>query len=53
MTPLASKLLPFLRWRRRVTRATVRADLLAGLVGALVVLPQAVAFATLAGMPPE
>ncbi len=31
----------------------MRADLLAGLVGALVVLPQAVAFATLAGMPPE
>ncbi len=49
----ARKLFPFLSWRRRVTRATMRADLLAGLVGALVVLPQAVAFATLAGMPPE
>ena len=36
-----------------VSRGTVRADLLAGLVGALVVLPQGVAFATLAGMPPE
>ncbi|HEY6356159.1 MAG TPA: SulP family inorganic anion transporter, partial [Burkholderiaceae bacterium] len=32
---------------------TLRADLLAGLVGALLVLPQAVAFATLAGVPPE
>lgn len=30
---------------------TVRADLLAGLTGAIVVLPQGVAFATLAGMP--
>ncbi len=31
----------------------MRADLLAGLTGAIVVLPQGVAFATLAGMPPE
>jgi len=30
-----------------------RADVLAGLTGAIVVLPQGVAFATLAGMPPE
>lgn len=30
----------------------LRADLLAGLTGAIVVLPQGVAFATLAGMPP-
>src|SRR5215468_3017098 len=53
MTPLARKLFPFLLWRDRVTAATLRADLVAGIVGALVVLPQAVAFATLAGMPPE
>ncbi len=32
---------------------TLRADLLAGAVGAMIVLPQAVAFATLAGLPPE
>jgi len=31
----------------------VRADALAGLTGAVVVLPQGVAFATLAGMPPQ
>jgi SulP family sulfate permease len=36
-----------------VTRDTLRADLLAGLVGAIVVLPQGVAFATLAGLPPQ
>lgn len=36
-----------------VGRATLKADLLAGLVGAIVVLPQGVAFATLAGLPPE
>ena len=45
-------LLPFLRWWPRVTRSTVRADAVAGLVGAIVVLPQGIAFATLAGMPP-
>jgi sulfate permease, SulP family len=51
--PAASKFLPFLAWRHRVTRATMRADLLAGLVSALVVLPQGVAYATLAGLPPQ
>ena len=51
--PLALKLFPFLSWRDRVTRDTLRADLLAGLIGALVVLPQGVAFATLAGLPPQ
>src|SRR6266404_5536615 len=53
MSSLALKLFPFLSWRDRITPLTLRADLLAGLVGALLVLPQAVAFATLAGMPPE
>lgn len=46
-------LFSFLQWRQRVNRSTVRADLLAGLAGAIVVLPQGVAFGTLAGMPPE
>lgn len=45
--------LPFLRWRHRVTRESLHDDLVAGLTGALVVLPQGVAFATIAGMPPE
>jgi len=53
MPRLRLRLLPFLAWRKRVTAASVRADLVAGLVGALLVLPQAIAFATLAGMPPE
>ncbi|MBE0620706.1 MAG: SulP family inorganic anion transporter [Burkholderiales bacterium] len=44
---------PFLAWWPRVNRGTIRLDLLAGLIGAAVVLPQGVAFATLAGMPPE
>ncbi|PKO62323.1 MAG: sodium-independent anion transporter [Betaproteobacteria bacterium HGW-Betaproteobacteria-18] len=36
-----------------VDRNSTRADLIAGLSGALIVLPQGVAFATIAGMPPE
>jgi SulP family sulfate permease len=40
-------------WIRRVDRTSVRADLIAGLLGALLVLPQGIAFATLAGLPPE
>jgi sulfate permease, SulP family len=36
-----------------VDRDTTRADLVAGITGALIVLPQGVAFATIAGMPPE
>ena len=50
---LALKVFPFLAWRDRITRATLRADFMAGLIGALVVLPQGVAYATLAGMPPR
>ncbi|MGV8804710.1 MAG: SulP family inorganic anion transporter [Polaromonas sp.] len=36
-----------------VSPATLRADALAGLLGAVLVLPQGIAFATLAGLPPE
>ncbi|WP_227657533.1 SulP family inorganic anion transporter [Candidatus Magnetaquicoccus inordinatus] len=43
---------PPTRWWRRVNSETVKADLLAGLTGAIVVLPQGVAFAAIAGMPP-
>ncbi len=47
------KLLPFLRWSGRVNRDSVRKDFIAGLTGAVIVLPQGVAFATIAGMPPQ
>lgn len=46
-------MLPFLQWGPRINRESLRADALAGFIGALVVLPQGVAFATIAGMPPE
>lgn len=45
--------LPFLLWWPRVTRGTVRSDFIAGLTGAVLALPQGVAFATIAGMPPQ
>lgn len=48
-----TRFLPFLAWLPLLrNRATLRTDVLAGLTGAIVVLPQGVAFATLAGMPP-
>lgn len=47
------KVFPFLRWWPMVNRDTARSDLMAGLTGAMIVLPQAVAFATIAGLPPE
>lgn len=46
-------LLAFMVWLPMVSRQTLGADITAGLTGALVVLPQGVAFATLAGMPPQ
>ncbi|MEO7336418.1 MAG: SulP family inorganic anion transporter [Caldimonas sp.] len=51
MTNLATRL--FGPWVRGVGMKTLRADLFAGLLGALLVLPQGFAFATLAGLPPE
>lgn len=40
-------------WVHQVTPASLRADVMAGLLGAVLVLPQGIAFATLAGLPPE
>ena len=48
-----TRFLPFLAWLPLLcNRSVLRTDILAGLTGAIVVLPQGVAFATLAGMPP-
>src|SRR3990172_587140 len=48
-----AKVFPFLRWWSRVNRRTARADIMAGITGAIIVLPQGVAFAMIAGLPPE
>jgi len=47
------KFAPFLEWWPEVNGRSLRADALAAITGAIVVLPQGVAFATIAGMPPE
>lgn len=44
---------PFLTWFRLVTKDSLKADFFAGLTGAVIVLPQGIAFATIAGLPPE
>lgn len=45
---------PFTRWLPEYQKpGVVRTDVLAGLTGAIVVLPQGIAFALLAGMPPH
>lgn len=49
---LLYRVFPFLRWWPEVNRNTTRADLYAGLTGAVIVLPQGIAFATIAGLPP-
>ncbi|HKJ76574.1 MAG TPA: SulP family inorganic anion transporter [Gammaproteobacteria bacterium] len=48
-----AQIFPFLQWLHRVDAKNLRIDLIAGLTGAIIVLPQGVAFATIAGMPPE
>lgn len=52
MSVWTNKLLPFLRWRDRVTSDNLKADFMAGLTGMVLVLPQAVAYAFIAGLPP-
>jgi sulfate permease, SulP family len=44
---------PFLSWWPKVNRDSLKADSTAALTGSLIVLPQGVAFATIAGLPPE
>src|SRR6059058_2668069 len=51
-SPLA-RVLPFVRWWPMVNRSTLKADLVAGLTGSILGLPQGVAFAILAGLPPQ
>ncbi|WP_445396177.1 SulP family inorganic anion transporter [Zobellella sp. An-6] len=47
------RLLPFLQWAPMVNGRTLHADALAGLTNAIIVLPQGVAYALIAGLPPE
>ena len=49
---LRKRLFPFAEWLRMVRPATMRYDLLAGLTVAVVLIPQSMAYAMLAGLPP-
>lgn len=46
-------LFPFLGWLGGLRREDLRPDLEAGLISAILILPQSIALAVLAGMPPE
>jgi len=48
-----TSIFPFLIWFKLISKDSIKADLMAGLTGAVIVLPQGVAFATIAGLPPE
>lgn len=50
---LLRRIFPFLQWAPSVTPTTLKADFIAGIVGAIIVLPQGIAFAAIAGLPPE
>ena len=51
--PSRRSLFPFLNWLPRQTRASVGRDLVVGLSGAILALPQSIAYALIAGLPPE
>ena len=51
--PSRHSLFPFLSWLPRQTRASVGRDLIVGLSGAILALPQSIAYALIAGLPPE
>ena len=51
--PSRHSLFPFLAWLPKQTRASVGRDLIVGLSGAILALPQSIAYALIAGLPPE
>ncbi|KZM40423.1 sulfate permease [Marinomonas sp. SBI22] len=48
-----NRYLPFLIWGKNLNKQSLIADFMAGLTGAVVVLPQGIAYALIAGLPPE
>lgn len=53
MSKYLRAILPQLSWWASVSPQSLKADFLAGLTGAVIVLPQGVAYAFIAGLPPE
>jgi SulP family sulfate permease len=48
---MIKKIFPFLSWIKEINATTLRADFIAGITVALVLVPQSMAYAQLAGMP--
>lgn len=48
-----SRYLPILDWGRHYTRASLHSDLLAAVIVTIMLIPQSLAYAMLAGLPPE
>lgn len=47
------RLLPFTEWLPMLDRKTIKVDIVAGITAGVLILPQAVALAAIAGLPPE
>lgn len=50
---IRNALFPFMVWLPMLDKGTVRNDVIAGITAGILILPQAIALATLAGLPPE
>ncbi len=53
MTPTLARYLPILDWGRHYTRTALTNDLVAAVIVTIMLIPQSLAYALLAGLPPE
>ena len=53
MTPNLSRYLPIVEWGSRYNRANLSGDLIAAVIVTIMLIPQSLAYALLAGLPPE
>jgi len=53
MTPSPARYLPILDWGRRYNRTALTNDLVAAVIVTIMLIPQSLAYALLAGLPPE
>ena len=53
MSSFWQHIFPFLSWLPSANKSSLRADLMSGLTGAVIVLPQGIAYASIAGLPPQ
>jgi len=53
VSKLCCRLLPFFEWLPLLNQKVIKADIVAGIIAGVLILPQSIALATIAGMPPE